>query len=153
MARTRGHVAAPPEAVWAELCDGWGYAAWVVGTIKIRDVDPSWPSVGSKLHHAVGAWPFELEDESQVQECEPGRRLVMVARGWPFGEATVDITISAEGGGSQVEIMEEPVSGPGAWLQNPVVDAVGAKRLEEMLTRLSRLVEGHHRDRQSADLS
>ncbi|MGZ4597896.1 MAG: SRPBCC family protein [Actinomycetes bacterium] len=147
MARTSGHVAAPPEAVWAELADGWGYATWVVGTIKIRSVDPEWPAVGSKLHHAVGAWPLELKDESQVQECEPGRRLVMVARGWPFGEATVDITVTPAGAGTRLEIAEEPVSGPGAWLQNPLVDAVGKRRLDEMVQRLTRLVEGHHRDR------
>jgi Polyketide cyclase / dehydrase and lipid transport len=124
-----------------------------VGTIKIRAVDRTWPAVGSKLHHAVGAWPLELKDESQVTECEPGRRLVLAARGWPFGEATVDITVTAEVDGCLVDIAEEPVSGPGAWLHNPLLDAAGKRRLEEMLQRLTRLVEGHHRDATARALS
>jgi uncharacterized protein YndB with AHSA1/START domain len=153
VARTSGYVAAPPDAVWAELSDGWCYAAWVVGTIKIRAVDEDWPAVGSKLHHAVGAWPVELKDESQVTACEPGHRLVLAARGWPFGEASVDITVTAERNGSRLDIAEEPESGPGAWLNNRVVDAVGKLRLDEMLQRLTRLVEGHYRDGRAADVS
>jgi hypothetical protein len=38
---------------------------------------------------------------------------------------------------------EEPTSGPGAWVHNRLVDAVGARRLAETLDRLRRYVEGH----------
>ena len=58
MAQTSCVIHASWDAVWAVLSDGWGYAGWVVGTIKIRAVDPDWPSVGSRLHHAVGSWPL-----------------------------------------------------------------------------------------------
>jgi hypothetical protein len=144
MAQTSGHVAAPLDAVWAQLCDGWGYSAWVVGTIKIRDVDTSWPAEGSKLHHAVGAWPLALQDETEVSVSDVRRRLVLRARGWPVGEAVIDIALSEESGGTRVQLVETPVAGPGAWIDNPVFDAVGKRRLVEMLDRFSRLVEGRH---------
>jgi hypothetical protein len=141
MARVTTELNASSEAVWAVLSDGWTYSAWVVGTVKIRAVDPGWPAVGTKLHHAVGAWPLTLEDETEVIGCEPGRRLLMKARGWPMGEATVELTLHPAGDGTLVEMYEEPTSGPGAWLNNPVLDALGRKRLEETLDRLRRLVE------------
>jgi uncharacterized protein YndB with AHSA1/START domain len=150
MARVSVEVAAPADDVWAVLEDGWTFANWVVGTVKIRDVDPGWPAAGSRLHHAVGAWPLTLQDETEVLECDPGTRLVMQARAWPFGEASVEIVLHSYGARTRVEMAEEPVSGPGAWLNNPVVDAVGAKRLDETLDRLRRLVEGHRRDGRSS---
>lgn len=143
MARVTIEIAAPVADVWATLSDGWLYSAWVVGTVKIREVDPGWPAAGSKLHHAVGAWPVTLQDETEVVECEIGRRLLMQARGWPMGEATVELTLHPAGDHTLMEMYEEPTSGPGAWVNNRVVEAVGAKRLEESLDRLRRLVEGH----------
>jgi hypothetical protein len=141
MARVTTELAAPAEAVWATLGDGWTYSAWVVGTVKIRAVDPGWPAVGTKLHHAVGAWPLTLQDETEVTECEPGQRLLMKARAWPVGEATVELTLHPAGDHTLVEMYEEPTSGPGVWINNRVVDAIGKKRLEETLDRLRRLVE------------
>ena len=142
MAQTSGYVAAPLDAVWAELSDGWGYSAWVVGTIKISAVDPSWPAVGAKLQHAVGAWPLALQDETEVTLSQHRRRLQLRARGWPVGEAVVDISLREEAGGTHVELFEKPVAGPGAWVDNPVFDAVGKRRLVEMLDRFRKLVEG-----------
>ena len=144
MARVTTEVAAPPDEVWRTLADGWSYAHWVVGTVKIREVEPGFPAVGTKLHHAVGAWPFTLQDETEILECEPGRRLVMQARGWPMGEATVELVLHPAGDHTLVEMYEEPTSGPGAWVHNRVIDVIGAKRLEEALDRLRRLVEGDH---------
>jgi uncharacterized protein YndB with AHSA1/START domain len=142
MARVTTQVAASNEDVWQVLADGWSYATWVVGTVKIRAVDTGFPAPGTKLHHAVGAWPLLLEDETEILECEPGRRLLMQARGWPFGEATVELVLHPEGERTTVEMYEEPTSGPGAWVNNKLIDAVGAKRLTEALDRLRRLVEG-----------
>jgi uncharacterized protein YndB with AHSA1/START domain len=146
MARASTRIEAPPDAVWKVLEDAWTYANWVVGTVKIRDVDRTWPAPGSKLHHAVGAWPLTLEDETEILACEPERRLAMQARGWPAGEASVELALRPDGTGTVVDMTEEPTHGPGAWLNNRVVDAIGAKRLEETLDRLRRLVEGHRRD-------
>src|SRR3954454_5133299 len=131
MARVTTELAAPAEAVWATLSDGWTYSAWVVGIVKIRAVDPGWPQVDTKLHHAVGAWPLTLQDKTEVTECDPGRRLLMKARGWPAGEASVEFTLRPSGDRTLVEIHEEPISRPGAWINNRFVDAIGTRRLEE----------------------
>ena len=146
MARVSTRIEAPADAVWEVLADAWTYANWVVGTVKIRDVDPGWPAAHAKLHHAVGAWPLTLQDETEVLECEPGRRLLLQARGWPAGEASVELVLHPDGDATEVEMAEEPTSGPGAWVHNRLVDMVGAKRLDETLDRLRRLVEGHQRD-------
>jgi uncharacterized protein YndB with AHSA1/START domain len=143
MARVTTEVAASADQVWQALADGWTYANWVVGTVKIRDVESSWPEAGSKLHHAVGIWPLLVQDETEVVECEPGRRLLLQARGWPAGEATVEFLLHPAGDHTLVEMYEEPTSGPGAWVHNRLMDLVGAKRLAETLDRLRRLVEGH----------
>jgi hypothetical protein len=153
MAMVSGHLSAPVESVWEELADGWGYSAWVVGTIKIRAVDPGWPQVGSKLHHAIGAWPVMLEDETEVSTFDDHRRLVLRARGWPFGEAEVDVRVRPDGAGSWVEMREEPVSGPGVWVHNRALDKVGEWRLQEMLTRFTQLVEGRRRALEKAPLA
>ena len=150
MARVSVEMAAPAADVWAVLEDAWTYANWVVGTVKIREVDPAWPAVGSRLHHAVGAWPLTIQDETKVLECDPGTRLLMRARAWPVGEASVEIVLHSYGDRTRVEMAEEPVSGPGAWVHNRFVDLVGAKRVEETLDRLRRLVEGHRRDGRSS---
>ncbi|MDO9496445.1 MAG: SRPBCC family protein, partial [Nocardioides sp.] len=76
-------VQATPEQVWEILCDGWLYPLWVVGASRMRDVDDSWPEVGSKLHHSVGAWPALLDDNTEVEECRPLRMLRLRARAWP----------------------------------------------------------------------
>ena len=108
MATTSRVIDAAPDAVFAVLANGWTYGQWVVGTSHVRAVDPHWPEAGSRLHHAVGIWPLVVRDHTEVQECQPGRHLRLLARGWPLGEAEVDITLEAEGGGTQVTIREEP---------------------------------------------
>ena len=143
MATTSRLVAAPPEAVWAELADGWTYSSWVPGTVKIRAVDPDWPTVGSKIHHAVGIWPLTLQDETESTRCEPHRRLTLQARGWPAGEAVIDIALAETPGGTKVTVHETPTRGPGAWVNNPLAETVLVYRIREMLDRLGRIAEGH----------
>lgn len=147
MSRVSTVVDAPADEVWAVLADGWTYANWVVGTVKIRDVEVGWPEVGRKLHHAVGVWPLLLQDETEVVACEPERRLQLQARGWPLGEAMVEVLLEPDGPRTRVQLHEEPTHGPGALLHNRVLDKLVDKRNEETLDRLRRLVEGHHRDR------
>ncbi|MEE3920737.1 hypothetical protein V2I01_28445 [Micromonospora sp. BRA006-A] len=67
------------------LADGWTYSDWVVGTAHVRDVDDTWPRVGSRLHHRAGPWPFSLQDKSTVLECRAPHRLVLRAGLWPAG--------------------------------------------------------------------
>ena len=141
MATVSRVIDADPAAVFSVLANGWAYGQWVVGTSHVRAVDSDWPARGSKLHHAVGAWPLVLRDHTEVKESAPGRRLLLLARGWPFGEAEVDLTLEAEGAGTRVQIREEPVGGPGWLLRNPVGDALIHRRNVECLARLAALVE------------
>jgi carbon monoxide dehydrogenase subunit G len=143
MATTSRFVAAPPEAVWAELTDGWTYSSWVPGTVKIRAVDDGWPAVGTKIHHAVGLWPLTLKDETESTRCERPSRLTLQARGWPAGEAVIDLRLTAVTGGTEVRAHETPTHGPGAWVNNPLAEAVLRYRIREMLDRLGRIAEGH----------
>ena len=131
-----------PDQVWNVLADGWLYPLWVVGATRIRDVEQDWPAVGSKIHHSVGVWPAVLDDDTEVLACEPGRSMRLRARGWPLGEAEVEIRLSAQGAGTLVEISEDVVAGPGKLLPEPLRGATIKVRNVETLNRLALLAEG-----------
>jgi hypothetical protein len=133
----------PPAAIWDVLSDGWTYASWVVGTSRVRDVDPSWPQPGARLHHSFGIWPLVINDNTEVLELEPGRRIRLRARGWPTGEATVEITTSpADGASTQLTISEDVTSGPARLLPKPLRQTATVPRNRETLRRLSLLASG-----------
>ena len=67
------------------LADGWLYPLWVVGASRMREVDTTWPEVGSELHHSVGAWPLLVDDTTEVADAIPGRFLHLHARARPTG--------------------------------------------------------------------
>jgi uncharacterized protein YndB with AHSA1/START domain len=136
------NVDAPPQAVWEVLADGWTYASWVVGASRVRAVDANWPEVGSTLHHSVGVWPLLINDHTDVLECQPGSRLVLQARGWPTGEATVNIMISDLGSRSLVSIQEDVSAGPVLTVPQPIRQAATVPRNRETLRRLGMLAQG-----------
>ncbi len=136
---------ASPEAVWEVLSDGWLYPLWVVGASRMRDVDPGWPQVGSKLHHSVGVWPGLIDDNTEVLACEPGRSIRLRAKGWPMGEAEVVLELERATNGTRVKIFEKPVKGPGALVPPPLVDPMLKWRNTETLRRLAYVVEGRTR--------
>jgi uncharacterized protein YndB with AHSA1/START domain len=130
-----------PAGVFAVLADGWLYSNWVVGTSHMRAVEAGWPAAGSRLYHASGVWPVVTRDESIVEEAEPNRRLVLVAKGWPLGEARVVIELAAAGDATVVTMTETPIAGPGKWVHNPLTDAILVRRNVEALARLAALTE------------
>jgi hypothetical protein len=133
---------ASAERVFAELSDGWAYVGWVVGATHIRDVEQAWPAPGSKIHHQVGPWPAVVSDDTESLECEPGRRLLLRAKAWPFGEATVEILlIEQDDKHTEVIIREAPTAGPGRWLDNPLLRVLLRRRNAETLSRLKDRVE------------
>jgi uncharacterized protein YndB with AHSA1/START domain len=139
-------VHAPPAVVWSVLADGWLYANWVVGASRIRDVEPDWPHSGSRLHHSFGVWPALIDDHTQVLTADPGRTLVLKARGWPAGEAHVRIQVAANGvDGSTISITEDAVAGPGRLLPRPARQLLIGPRNTESLRRLALIAEGRHR--------
>jgi hypothetical protein len=131
-------VPAPPDRVFAVLADGWSYSDWVVGTVHIRDVDPSWPKPGSRLHHKAGPWPLSLHDSSTVVSMTPDRELTLKAGLWPLGQARVRITLEPAGTTStKVTIREDFEAGPLLMLRNKINDLVLHRRNVESLRRLS----------------
>jgi uncharacterized protein YndB with AHSA1/START domain len=133
---------ATPERVWEVLSDGWLYPLWVVGASRMRDVDESWPQVGSRLHHSVGVWPGLIDDNTEVLAAEPGRSIRLRAKGWPMGEAEVVLELEPAEGGTRVTMHEKPAKGPGVLVPQPLVDPVLKWRNVEALRRLAYVVEG-----------
>jgi hypothetical protein len=135
-------VRADAQRVFAELADGWAYVGWVVGATHIRDVEAGWPATGTRIHHMVGCWPLAVADHTESLVSEPPHRLVLKARGWPLGEAVVEITArDRPDGGCLVSIRETPAAGPGRWLDGPPLRWILGIRNRETLRRLADRVE------------
>ena len=147
MSRDQLFVEASPAEVFDVLADGWLFASWVVGASRIRDVETTWPAVGARIHHSFGIWPFVIDDTTSVLEWHPSRRAVFRARGWPFGEARVAITVHDRAGGCLVVMEEEAVTGPGALVPDVLLDPPLGVRNREALRRLAWMAEGRMRDR------
>lgn len=145
MSTTSRPVAATREQVWEVLSDGWLYPLFVVGASRMRAVDDTWPAVGSRLHHSVGSWPLLIDDTTEVLELEEGRRLLLLARGWPAGQAHVEIALQGSGDSTLVTITEDATAGPGLLVPKPLRDAQLHLRNKEALRRLALLVEGRTR--------
>jgi polyketide cyclase/dehydrase/lipid transport protein len=134
-------VHATPDRVWRVLSDGWLYPLWVVGATRIREVDDTWPAVGSRLHHSVGLWPMLLDDDTEVTDANPGLSLSLRARAWPTGEAAVHIHLGPHGPDTEVRMEEDVVSGPGRLVPPPLRGVTLKWRNTESLRRLAYLAE------------
>ena len=140
-------VDAPAQAVWDVLADGWFYATWVVGASRVRAVDAGWPQAGTRLHHSFGPWPAVISDATVSDEAEEPHHLVLTAKGWPVGEARVEIEIVPDGqDGCTVSIAEDAITGPGRFVPKPVRQALILPRNREALRRLAFIAEGRHRE-------
>ena len=142
MTVTTRHTDAAPTAVWDVLADGWLYPLWVVGAARMREVDDSWPAVGSRLHHSVGLWPVLLDDTTSVLACDPGHHLELKARAWPAGTAKVGIELRPAGGDTDIVMEEHPADGPATMIPEPVTAPLLRWRNVEALRRLAALAEG-----------
>ena len=142
MARNVRVLKCTPDDVFGVLGDGWLYPSWVVGASRMRDVDDAWPAAGAELHHSFGTWPLLIDDKTVVEACDPPRRLVLRARGWPIGEARVTIDVKPRGDRCVVRIQEEAVAGPGRFVPDAIMDVLLHWRNTETLHRLAYLAEG-----------
>lgn len=131
-----------PEDVFRVLSDGWLFPSWVAGASRMRDVGDTWPAEGSRLHHSFGVWPLVIDDTTVVEDCDPPRRLVLRAKGWPLGEARVVIDVKKRGRDSVVRMQEEAIAGPGRLVPAPLMDLALHWRNAETLHRLAYLAEG-----------
>lgn len=134
-------IAASRQRVWDVIADGWTYSQWVVGNSRMRAVDPDWPAAGSSIRHSVGVWPLLLNDETHVEECVPTEKLVLLAKGRPFGNARIILRLTDIPDGCRVEMQEFPVGGPAAVMPNRLSDIAVYPRNRETLWRLGALAE------------
>lgn len=142
MSRNTRLFACTPDDVFAVLADGWLFPSWVVGASRMREVADSWPQKGSHLHHSFGVWPVLIDDTTEVLEYDPPRHIVLKARGWPIGEARVDLQVKPHPDGALVRIQEEAVAGPGRLIPQAILDIPLQLRNAETLHRLAYLAEG-----------
>jgi uncharacterized protein YndB with AHSA1/START domain len=145
MARNTAHIDAPPAAVFAVLADAHTYEHWVVGCKEIRDADDGWPAPGTMFHHRVGVGPLNTADYTQVISVDRPRCLVLRARARPLGTARVTFELAATGTGmgtgTDIVMLEGPLSDWTRRLWNPVLDKLTYLRNVETLRRLKKLVE------------
>lgn len=137
-------VQAPAAAVWSVLANGWMYSTWVVGASRVRAVETQWPQPGSRIHHSFGVWPALIDDNTEVLTCDPGRELLLKARGWPAGEAHVRIQVTSgtTPSSSIVSIVEDVTGGPGRLIPRPARQLLITPRNTEALRRLALIAEG-----------
>lgn len=134
-----------PREVWNVLSDGWAYAEWVAGTRFIRDVDESWPEVGSKIYFTVGVGPFMLHDSTTVQLVEPYTRIELEAHAGRLGTARNSIGLVPWGQRRTIVILDEhPLAGPGGRWHNILIELLLRLRNRRMVRLLARLVEQRH---------
>lgn len=142
MAKNVRNLHCRPEDVFDVLADGWLFTTWVVGASRMRGQDVDFPAVGTQLHHSFGTWPFVIDDVTTVLEWDPPRRMVIQPKGWPIGEARVELVVEEHRRGCRVTIIEEAVAGPGALVPDFVMQPAIWIRNRETLRRLQWVAEG-----------
>ncbi|WP_022905516.1 SRPBCC family protein, partial [Curtobacterium sp. B18] len=132
-----------PEDVFDVFADGWLFTTWVVGASRMRGQDEGWPAVGTRLHHSFGIWPLVIDDVTTVLEWDAPHRMVIQPKGWPLGEARVELVVEEHRRGCKVTIVEDAVAGPGAWAPDVLVQPMIWIRNRETLRRLGWVAAGH----------
>ena len=141
MITTTRTVHASPSEIWDVLSDGWLYPVWVVGASRMREVEDSWPTEGSRLHHSLGAWPLLINDDTEVVESRRDSLLSLRGRGWPLGEVAIVIRLRPVASDTEVVIEEDVVAGPGHLAPKPLRALALRWRNIETLRRLAYIAE------------
>lgn len=142
-AQPKVRIPLPPEEVFAVLADGWLYGLWVVGATHIRNVDDSWPEVGTRIHHSVGGWPLSRSDITEVLAVRAPHHLELEARLWPVGAARIRLDLTEVGAGlTEVRMTERVTAGPVRLLPDVLQDLAISPRNNESLRRLAALAVG-----------
>jgi uncharacterized protein YndB with AHSA1/START domain len=133
----------PPHSVYAVLLDAYAYPKWVVGSKRIRGVDPDWPAPGSRFHHTVGAPAVDVDDSSKLLEADEDRRVVLEVRFRPagVGVVTMELEPTEDGRRTRISMTERPKAGPvHQWWSRPL-EALTFVRNQLSLRRLAHLAE------------
>jgi hypothetical protein len=134
---TQRVIGTSPDRIFAVLADPWSYASWVVGAAHIRDADPAWPAVGTKVYHRIGPWPLHIDDLTVVRAMERDRMLDLDAQLWPLGAARIRLELVPVGPAKTRVCMAELLSsGVGRLLPRVVQGPLLRARNAEALRRL-----------------
>ncbi len=96
--------------VWETLIDVRTYPRWLIGALRIRDVDAGWPAPGTAFHHEVGlGGPFRIADRTRSVAVVPLQRLVLDVRALPIVHGKVTFELQKLGGGTEVAMEEHPI--------------------------------------------
>ena len=133
--------------VFDVLRDGSLYASWVVGTRKIRRVEPGWPEPGTSIHYTAGHWPLRKDDRTTSRGYVPDARLELAAHAWPTGTIGIVITAEVRDGGVEVTIDESPARGVLKVLNNPAIELGIKLRNVETLRRFEHQVRRKQAER------
>ncbi|HEX2152452.1 MAG TPA: SRPBCC family protein [Acidimicrobiia bacterium] len=134
-------VDAPPSSVFGVLSDPRRYENFVVGNARIRRFDPRWPEEGSTFAHSLGMGPLVVKDTTTSIATDDASYLVLETRMGPLGTSVTVFRIGSTESGTRVEIQEDPISGPMAWVWNPLLDRALGWRNRWLLRRLGKLAE------------
>jgi uncharacterized protein YndB with AHSA1/START domain len=140
MAYTSRTLAASRSAVWDMLVDPHSYPDWLIGTARIRAVDATWPSVGSRFHHRVGIGWLSIPDHSEVLDIDPERLLRLKVEARPLIAGVVTFVLVSDATGTAVAIEEEPLLRTIGNVVRPVMDPTIHVRNHRSLRRFERIV-------------
>ena len=142
LARNTIETSAAPDTVFDVLDDAYAYPRWVVGARRIRGVDPNWPAVGARFHHAIGTAAGELHDSSKILERERPHRMVLEVRFRPTGVARVSLEVTDTASGSSIVMEEIPTSGAVSrlprWITEPALTVRNALSLQRLRHEIER---------------
>ena len=141
MSFTSREFAASPADVFAVLVDPESYPHWLIGADRIRDVDSSWPAIGSKFHHVVGFGPLKIADDTEVIDIEDGRMLQLKVRARPLISAVATFRVVGEATSCVVTLEEEPAIRSIGNLVRPLLDPTVHMRNHRSLRRLAAVVD------------
>jgi len=131
----------PADAAFDAIADPATYPRWLIGAQTIRDVDATWPAVGSRFHHRVGVGPLAVPDHSEVIAIDPGRMLRLEVKARPFIAAVVTFHVIGGDRTCVVTMQEEPARRAIGNLVRPVMDPVVHVRNHRSLRRLDTLLQ------------
>ena len=152
MAHVCRHFDAAPEDVFAVIAEPRTYPDWLVGALKIRDVDANWPSPGSSFHHVVGVPPLVMADSTTVMDIEPNRSLVLHVKARPFVSGRVTFRITGDGDdGCILSLEEEPKVRTLGNIVRPLMDPLTHVRNQRSLERMEPLVVKRRQERVRAE--
>jgi len=140
MAFTSRIIAAPPDAIWGVLIDPYTYPDWLIGAADIRDLDDTWPAVGSRFHHRVGVGLLSIPDNTEVEAIVAPAMLRLAVRARPLISAVATFRLVGDGSTTVVTVEEEPKLRMIGNIVRPLMDPAVHVRNHRSLQRLERLV-------------